>query len=248
MTLSEAEIINRCKKTEPQNFIFHMPYGNNVLRLSENLAVKFGYGVTEYEARSQEIAYNILDPKIIRVPKVHKFFEDRQGRGYLVMDFMEGQIQESITDFRQLGALSHVLDHFATQTSSKPGPLGGGPSRALLFGESDPPTFETIEQIERWYNTRHLVPGRSISFRNANLILCHLDLFPRNILWFTGQPPCVLDWASAGYYPRIFEACSQRIRTGLENGCVLNIPIPEDEQEQASLILKAWGNAQRYHL
>jgi aminoglycoside phosphotransferase (APT) family kinase protein len=251
ITLPRVEIIKRCDEAEaePQNLVFYMPYGNSVLRLSQSVAVKFGYGVTEHEARSQEKAYQILDHNIVRVPEVYDFFEDGRGRGYLVMEFMTGQVHEPITNASQLDALFRVLDHLAAQSSQSPGSLGGGPSRALLFGESDPPTFETIEQMERWFNIRHLVPGMTISFQDSKLVLCHLDLFPRNILWLPDQPPCVLDWASAGFYPRIFEACSQLIRKRLEKGgLVLDIPIPEDETERVSLILRAWQNAQRFHL
>lgn len=245
MLLTKEEIIDQCNNA--RNFISHTPYGNSVLKLSDTMAVKFGNGVTKAEANSQEKAYQILDRSIVRVPKVHDFFEDRQGRGYLVMEFMEGETQEAPLDSSKLSALFRVLDHFATKKSGKPRSLGGGPSSALLFGESDHPTFETIEEIERWFNLRHLVPGANLSLQGCELVLCHLDLFPRNILWFSDQPPCVLDWPSAGYYPRIFEACSQIIRTRLEKG-VLEIPIPQCDTERVSLILKAWGNAQRFHL
>jgi hypothetical protein len=249
IVLSRDEIIERCDKAGPQDLVSHMPYGNSVFKLSDSVAVKFGNGVTKYEAYSQEKAYQILDHDIVRIPKVYDFFEDRRGRGHLVMEFIKGETQESFTNPSQLDALSRVLDHFATQKSERPGPLGGGPSPALLFGESDPPTFEIIEEIERWCNIRHLVPGATLSLQGSELVLCHLDLFPRNILWLSDQPPCVLDWASAGYYPRIFEACSQLIRMRLEqSGGVLQIPIPECDTDRVSLILKAWGNAQRFHL
>ncbi|KAH0839206.1 hypothetical protein FOPE_05594 [Fonsecaea pedrosoi] len=230
MTLSQDEIIDRCGKAKPQDLVAHIPYGKSILKLSDGIAVEFGYGVTEYEAHGQDKAYQILDHDIVRVPKVYDFFQDGQGRGYLAMDFMEGQTQDSYKDHSQLKALFRILDHFAIQTSEKPGSFGGGPSRALLFGESDPPTFDTIDKIERWYNMRHLVPGATLSFQKSELVLCHLDLFPRNILWHPDQPPCVPDWSSAGYYPRIFEACSQLIREWLEqSGGVLQIPIPECE-------------------
>jgi hypothetical protein len=249
MVLSRDEIIDRCDKAGPQDLISHTPYGNSVLKLSDSVAVKFGNGVTQYEAYSQEKAYLILDRGIVRVPKVYGFFDDGRGRGYLVMEFIEGETQESFTSVSQLHALSRVLDHFATQKSEKPGPLGGGPSPALLFGESDPPTFETIEEIERWCNIRHLVTDTTLSLQGLELVLSHLDLFPRNILWLSDQPPCVLDWASAGYYPRIFEACSQLIRTRLEqSGGVLQIPIPDYDTNRVSLIIKAWENAQKFHL
>ncbi len=86
MVLSRDEIIDRCDNSGPQDLVSHEPYGNSVLKLSDTVAVKFGNGVTKYEADSQEKAYQVLDHDIVRVPKVYDFFEDKRGRGHLVME------------------------------------------------------------------------------------------------------------------------------------------------------------------
>jgi len=60
--------------------------------------------------------------------------------------------------------------------------------------------------------------GLSLSFQECDLklVLCHLDIAPRNILWLDEDDGalCIVDWASAGYYPRIFEWCSLDILRG----------------------------------
>lgn len=53
--------------------------------------MKFGFLLSEDEARNQMKAYEILDPGIIRIPRVYRYFTDSQGYGYLVMDYMEGE-------------------------------------------------------------------------------------------------------------------------------------------------------------
>ena len=247
---SHSEIIQRCLQAAfPEEHLGGQEYGNKVLRLDAEVVVKYGVGVTKDEVINQEIARELLDPSIVHVPKVYSFFEDDSGRGYLVMEFMEGDVKDSISEASDIRMLSVLLEHFAGIKSSKPGALGGGPSRALIFGQSDPPTFETVQELEQWFNDRLLEPNSKITLAGSDLILCHLDLFPRNIIWAKDQPPCVLDWASAGFFPRILERCSHLIKPQAENWpVVLNIPISEAEEFQCGLIMKAWSNNERYSL
>lgn len=37
--------------------------------------------------------------------------------------------------------------------------------------------------------------------------MCHLDIAPRNLLYLADGSVCLLDWATAGFYPRFFEVC-----------------------------------------
>jgi hypothetical protein len=73
---------------------FHTPssgvqQGNLVLRLTSDTVVKFGLGITRHEAENQIQACQLIDPRVARVPRVHRFFQDQGGRGYLVMDHCE---------------------------------------------------------------------------------------------------------------------------------------------------------------
>jgi hypothetical protein len=47
--------------------------GNRVVRLSESIAVKYGFNVTESDAATQDFAYYHVDPGIVRVPRVYRF-------------------------------------------------------------------------------------------------------------------------------------------------------------------------------
>lgn len=247
--ISDAEIIQLCKQATPDLLLSDPAYDAKVIKLNEELVVKFRLMLSEDEARNQAKAHEILDPSIVRVPRVHRYFMDSEDRGYIVMDYMRGEVKNSVTEASQVRDMSRILEHFASIKSQTPGPLIGGPSSCLLFGDTHNPTFESVEGMETWFNVRLLDPNVKISFAGMDLIFCHLDLFPRNILWLDGQPPCVLDWGTAGYYPRIFERCSQLItQAPEENQVILSQSLSQFESVQVDLVLKAWWNNVRYCL
>ena len=77
LKFSQPEIIKRCLRAAfLEGHIGVQQYGNKVLRLSAEVVVKYGVGVTKDEAANQEKACELLDPKVVRVPKVSTFFED----------------------------------------------------------------------------------------------------------------------------------------------------------------------------
>lgn len=244
MDLSDTEIIQRCKQATPDDLLGDLSSDNKIFRLNQFLVVKFGFLLSEDEARNQMKAHEILDPSIVRIPRVYRYFRDSSRYGYIVMDYMKGEQKEAITTATQIRDMTLILQHFASQTSSIPGSLAGGPSCSCIFGESDCPTFASVGDLERWFNLQLFDTTKRVSFQQLDLILCHLDLFPRNILWLDGQPPCVLDWASAGFYPRLFERCSQLTsQRPEENRVVLDQGLSEFETLQANLVLRAsWNN------
>jgi hypothetical protein len=75
-----------------------------------------------------------------------------------------------------------------------------------------------------------------------------IDIAPRNILWQEDGSLCLVDWASAGYYPRIFEFCAQWIIEGKEgkfNKLLDSMESLSDrELAQKVSILRAWRNSQ----
>ncbi|KIW39709.1 uncharacterized protein PV06_08298 [Exophiala oligosperma] len=147
------------------------------------------------------------------------------------MESTAGEKKRRIEDQGDLEALVRVLQHFATVRSPTPGPLAGpGPAYALLFGDSD-----------------LLDNNRAFAFSPSDICLCHLDFFPHNIKWQRGEPPCALDWLSAGFWPHIFEKCSHLI---IEDG---SIPVfgqmwfPGTDCEQIVSVVEAWSNIRRDH-
>lgn len=49
----------------------------------------------------------------------------------------------------------------------------------------------------------------SVSFQDCELVLSHLDIAPRNIIWQDDGTIRLIDWQSAGFYPRLFEFWAQ---------------------------------------
>ena len=248
--LSQQELIEYCRNAPVENHLGGSDDGNRVVRFDTNYAIKWGYGVFEQEYHNQLEAFTLVDPNIVRVPKPYAFFTDKSGLGYLVMEAVSGVRKENVEDEADIRALARILRHFSTIKATKPGPLAlHGPSYALLFGESDHPTFEVTSELEEWFNHRLLSSEFSISLSDSEFTLCHLDFFPRNILWTANHPPCLLDWLTAGYWPRIFERCSHLILEDyISNPAILREPVSEEEVAQISLILQSWRNNQRYSL
>ncbi|KIW11717.1 hypothetical protein PV08_11019 [Exophiala spinifera] len=107
--------------------------------------------------------------------------------------------------------------------------------------------------MEKWFNSRLFEHNPKLSLRNCKLVLCHLDIAPRNLLWQEDGSLCLLDWASAGYCPRLFEFCAQWIIEGKDgsfNSILLNSmnPLSDIELGQKEAILCFWRNIQKYSL
>jgi hypothetical protein len=76
--------------------------------------VKCGPDVTKEEAEKQRIAYELVDSRIVRIPRVYAFITDERGRGYLVIEFIEGRIAEPLEESDVVPKIAGVLDYFAT--------------------------------------------------------------------------------------------------------------------------------------
>ena len=82
----------------------------------------------------------------------------------------------------------------------------------LAATETENLSFDDEAQMKSWFSSR-LFPGEGrVSFRDCDLALCYLDIAPRNI----DRRICVVDRASAGLYPRIFEFWAQWKIEGME--------------------------------
>ena len=65
--------------------------------------------------------------------------------------------------------------------------------------------------MERWLNFRLLDTESKLALKEYPLVLCHLDLALRNIIWLEDGSICFVDWASAGFYSRLFKVCLLKI-------------------------------------
>ena len=91
-----------------------------------------------------------------------------------------------------------------------------------------------------------------MTFAKYNFVLCHLDIASRNIIVLENDSICLLDWESAGFFPRFFEICTQHIvfwREERFSGQILKrMEISEEEDVQTKIMLRRYGNYQHWAL
>ncbi|OKP09477.1 hypothetical protein PENSUB_5173 [Penicillium subrubescens] len=137
---------DRRHSEKPDNIISQ--YGNRIIKISDDQVVKWGPDVTKEEAENQRIAYELVDNRIVHIPRVYAFFSDEQGWGYIVMEYIEGKVIDPLEDINAIEKVAGVLDYFATLRHDIPGPLSGGICRGLLFPETEDLVFDTEPKIQ----------------------------------------------------------------------------------------------------
>ena len=231
--------------------------GRRVVKISEQAVIKNSIGVTEVEANNLRMAHKLLDPKIVRVPRVYRFFTDGNRawygeKGYLVMEYIEGRVFDPFDEPELLRRVARAVAHFADIPGPVPGPLGGGASQGLLWPLGDRILINSVQELERFYNSRLLPDSAKLALGGYKLVLCHLDIAPRNMLWLEDNSFCLVDWESAGFYPSFFETCAQRLIYGKDgdfNRLLLESMdgLNEKEEADAMLLLQATWNMVKYH-
>lgn len=150
--IQRASVLSRCANPLPANIVSQ--YGKRIIKVSDHEVVKWGPDITKEEADNQRLAYELVDSHLVRVPRVYDFFSDEQGRGYIVMEYIEGKSMDLLEDSAALQKVVDVLDYFATLRHTNPGPLCGGPCRELLFPETEDLVFDDLDEMEKWFNSR----------------------------------------------------------------------------------------------
>lgn len=161
MATIDSDFIRQYVKSSDSIILRDISGGSTVLRVPGfDVAIKFGGGVTQEEAVAQGAAFDLLDPAIVRVPKVHHFYRDSYtGIGYLAMQWFDGSPID-LQDDIQVEALQKTIDHLASLTRSFPGPLHRGEPQGILWEDSAPGDYRTVEGLENWINTwQHNVRG-----------------------------------------------------------------------------------------
>ncbi|KIV98464.1 uncharacterized protein PV09_09730 [Verruconis gallopava] len=250
-TATENEIIQHCSRDNPnREIVSELDGGLSVIKISEDAVIKCGLGVNEFEAANQKLAYEILNPTIIRVPRVYRFFVCGVN-GYLIMEYIKGRLLSTLGPDAYLERMANVLKHFESVQRSRPGPLHESLAFGQLWLDYDPIAPTSIELIENYFNTRQLKKSTHIKLAGYPLVLCHLDIAPRNILVLDDDSLCLLDWHSAGFYPRLFERTTLRInvRNNYDwNANLLGLldDLDEEEELQAQLLQRAYNLGQKY--
>ena len=251
--LSESEIIQRCYDPNRQ-IVGGVLHGNLVVKLSEVAVVKFGPGVTREEADNIKMAFELLDSEVVHVPQLYRYFtqpvEVPPPTGFMVMEYVHGEVLQSL-DSGQISQIARILSYFSSIQGEHPGPLQKGVSRGLLWEESGEPAFRTIQEMERWLNVRLPDVESKLALGKYPLVLCHLDLAPRNIVWLEDGSVCLLDWASAGFYPRFFEVCLLKIMQYRHGDYEVTLierleKLTEEERGQLLLLERSFHNSIRY--
>jgi len=142
--------------------------------------IKFGAGVTKEEANNQRTAFEVLDPALVRVPELYRYF-DKPPFGYIMMEYIEGKILRPDMQDGIMDKLADILAHLASKTGKKPGPFGGGLAQGLLWPDGEEISFRCTEDLQAWMNRRHRQPEAGVNFRDIPLVICHLDFAPRDI-------------------------------------------------------------------
>jgi hypothetical protein len=172
------------------------------------------------------------------------------------MEFIEGmdlslylRSATALEQGRVVDCIITALDHLATiplPNKQGPGPIGSGPLQGYLWSDSGiHSSFASISEMDSWMNGilakyRPSLDDGNFDFTSEKLVLCHTDLAPRNILWLHGQV-ALLDWGSAGFYPRIFETYVLRTRIDREPifaKILLRLPEEVKDEKQIQLLGK----------
>lgn len=262
--LPDKTIIAHCWSPDAEFVGETKNLGRKVVKIGDDTVVKYGRSVTKFEFENLKIARALVDPNIVHVPKVYRFFTDDGGkfgylrdRGYILMEYVHGKGIDPLEDPELVQRIADIVEHFASIKGEIPGTLSRGPCGGIIFPDNgDEFTFETMQAMEDFFNRRifpHQDPSK-INIKGVELVLCHLDIAPRNILWKDDGSICFLDWASAGFYPRSFEFAAQHYLLGFEknfNQMLMDTimpPLSEAERAQSLAVMIARGNSERYSL
>jgi aminoglycoside phosphotransferase (APT) family kinase protein len=218
-TASQKWLINLCQSVEKkEGMIGGLVEGNRVIKISEKIAVKYGFGVTATEAATQDFAYRNIDPSIARVPKVYRFFQDESDvsciRGYLFMEYVPGRnLKDLDLDIHKdiVPRVADVIAHLGRIPGGHvPGPVGGGKPQGYLWGDyGTKAVFHSVADMNAWLNKRLVLRNESIDLTPYPLVLCHMDLCRRNmILEEDNKSIWLVDWGHAGLFPRFFEVAT----------------------------------------
>ncbi|KUL89800.1 hypothetical protein ZTR_00464 [Talaromyces verruculosus] len=217
-TAPEATLINSCIRKGEDGALVAGIVGAIIVKVTDTIIAKWGWTVTAAEAAMQEFAYNHLDKEIVRVPRVHRFVQDDEGRGYLFMEYIPGQTLADL-DVKRYDIVSRVakivehLGQIQAPPEQGPGPITDdrGPKGYLWGDDGVRKPFKSITDLNEWINRRIVLRkmNESVGLSQYSLVLCHMDLCRRNMLLSEdGKSIYLLDWGHAGFFPRFYEVAT----------------------------------------
>ncbi|KAK3621367.1 hypothetical protein LTR56_022831 [Elasticomyces elasticus] len=204
----DEDTILKCCRTSRR--LLGQPYdcgATFVVRYSEDAVVKFGVFYTR-EVANQRLAHSILDPKIVRVPEVYHYF--RRGKyGFLVMEYIKGTPCKTLAQPEEIEKIAIAVQHINSchGDRNKLGPAGGGITWGAVWSYEQI-VIEDMEDLEKYFNdrlVREVAYEAPVCFDKSPVVFVHCDIVQQNIIWCDDGTVALLDWAHAGWYPRLFE-------------------------------------------
>lgn len=125
------------------------------------------------------------------------------------MEFIKGKVIDPLEDISAIEKIAGVLDYFATLRHSIPGSLSGGFCRGLLFPETEDLVFDSLDGMEKWFNSRLFAHNLKLTLQGCELVFCHLDICGRKI---------DLSASLIGHLRATIQGCSSFARSGLLRG------------------------------
>lgn len=265
-SLTTEEVITLCKSHSSHNTL-----GPGLVRVSQDVIIKFGVDITMAEFENQRYIWEKRDMVSFRVPRPYLYFRDDDSEGphlstgYMIMEFIHGtqlsEYLETANDgewdevaIRMLKVIEDLRDIPQPRGQSL-GPVGGGLLRGYLWSECGlNHAFQDVAEFENFHNSiieKTYGSENRLSFNSHDLVLCHMDLAPRNIIRSFDGSLTLLDWAYAGFYPPIFEVYALKTRSNREPifATILGqIPHGTDTEQQIALlglieaIFLRWGD------
>jgi hypothetical protein len=154
---TEEEVVRVCQKNTMNN---DQNTANGICHFTPGILIKFGIGVMAQEARNQDYVYRHTDRKILRVPKVFKFFQSLSPSGvllgYIVMEHIEHpdlsislELQKATETINLIVDAINHLHSIPVPNNVMPGPVGGGLLCGYLWLESTPEeSFDSIQAFQ----------------------------------------------------------------------------------------------------
>ena len=161
------------------------------VKLSDHAVVRLGICVKEEEANNQRRAYELVDHNFVRIP-INSLPLLHQGATRLSSYgvYMPGRVLEPVEDPALITRIAYVLAHLANIRRSIPGPTWWLECRVASFGLKAKHLFPLpLRDMEIWFNRRLSKQEPKLVLDRCNLVLCHLDIAPRNLLLLQGRFP-----------------------------------------------------------
>lgn len=117
-TLTDDQIVSLCH--DPASTILSAPrHSNKVVRITRSLVVKFRHFVTIHESKNQQAGQQRFNASIVNALEAYQFIE-KDGIGYIVMDYVDGNTLHLVSAKSIAKELSEVLGHIHLQEATTP--------------------------------------------------------------------------------------------------------------------------------